>query len=144
MNDIFSSHRQILKVLDELQSGHYFSLSWDQDPQIYTAAPASPESADWIKEIQSKYDSLIENKLEILQSCFQIRNFLLVDGYLRSSMVLTMKSENIRQAELYIDTNKNTLLATTKHRLALLNQLSSNLFSWLEYLELYTSSKSIG
>lgn len=49
------------KVLNALQSGDYLGLSKAQEPQTYKAASASPESAHWIKAIQSEDDSITEN-----------------------------------------------------------------------------------
>lgn len=40
----------------------YLGLSKGQEQQTYKAALGSPESAHWIKAIQSEYDSLIGNE----------------------------------------------------------------------------------
>ena len=62
INGVAPSHRHMHKVLNALQSGDYLGLSKAQEPQTYKAALASPESAHWIKAIQSEFDSLIKNE----------------------------------------------------------------------------------
>lgn len=62
MNGVAPSYQHMHKVLNALQSGDYLGPSKGQEPQTYRAALASPESAHWIKAIQSEYDSLIENE----------------------------------------------------------------------------------
>ena len=55
-------HRHMHKVLDALLSRDYLDLSKSQEPQTYKAALALPESAYWVKTIQSKYDFFLENE----------------------------------------------------------------------------------
>lgn len=46
-------------------------------------------------------------RLEILQSCFQIKKYLQGDNYKRFSTVEIVRSENIRYDRLYTKINKN-------------------------------------
>lgn len=62
MNGVVPSHWHIHKILDVLQFGDYLGPSKGQKPQTYKAALALSKSAHWIKAIQSKYNSLIENE----------------------------------------------------------------------------------
>ena len=62
INGTLFSHHYIHQVLNTLQSGDYLGLCKAQELQTYEALLVSLESVNQIKAIQSKYDSLIENK----------------------------------------------------------------------------------
>lgn len=62
INGVALSYQYIHKVLNALQSGDFLGLGKAQEPQTYKAALTSPESAHWIKAIQSEYNSRIENE----------------------------------------------------------------------------------